>query len=251
LGQAKYTVQGTTRVAVRGFVELWSRCNERLAATLEKLLPAHLRLDGCHTFTSSIVPRLLSRGALVYDVGGGRTPTIDPAVKRCVGSLTVVGIDECLDELRAAPAGSYDRVVRANICSFRGPGDGDVVVCRSVLEHIDSPEKAIAGIASLLKPGGRAALFVPSRHAWYAKLNRLLPHDLKLRWIALLFPEKKSLSLFPASYCSCSTRELGEAAVRAGLRVLETRSFYQSSYFRVLFPLYCVCGDLGNFSGSQ
>lgn len=133
----------------------------------------------------------------MYDVGGGRTPVITPEVKRSL-ELTVVGIDCSLDELSAAPAGAYDRTVVADICSYRWLGDGDLVVCRNVLEHVSCADDALRAIASLLKPGGKAALFVPNRHSWYARLNRSLPHAFKVRCMAYFWPEKSETKLFPA-----------------------------------------------------
>ena len=210
-----------------------------LSLMVDARLPAELRVDGCQEFTRRIIPSLLRPRTLVYDVGGGRHPVIDVSVKRSL-QLTVVGVDYSEGELQAAPDGAYDDVIVGDICAFRGKADGDLVVCRSVLEHVTDSALALAGIASLLKPGGLAALFVPNRHAWYAKLNRILPHRLKVRLLSSLFPHKSPSDMFPARYAGCTPKEIVCAAARQGLEVEQTALFFTSSYFTCCFPLYLI-----------
>jgi SAM-dependent methyltransferase len=44
-------------------------------------------------------------------------------------------------------------------------GAYDAVICINVLEHLESPEKALAGFQRALRPGGYALLLVPA-HGW-------------------------------------------------------------------------------------
>ena len=64
-----------------------------------------------------------------------------------------------------APEGCYDRVIVADICRYRGTTEADLVICRAVLEHVVDADQALAGLASIAKPGGYLLLFIPSRNA--------------------------------------------------------------------------------------
>jgi SAM-dependent methyltransferase len=111
----------------------------------------------------------------VLDVGGGtgglavplaglghRVTVVDPspdalaALERRVAESdlagTVVGVQGELADL-AAGTGA---VVADQV---------DVVLCHGVLEQVDEPAAALAGVAAVLRPGGRASVLVANRHA--------------------------------------------------------------------------------------
>ncbi len=77
--------------------------------------------------------------------------------------LQVVGLDVDRRALVRARRGAYDETICADITEFRGREDADVVVCQSVLEHVLDMDRAIAGVASLLRPGECALVFAPCR----------------------------------------------------------------------------------------
>lgn len=89
-------------------------------------------LDGNGHFVDEFVPRYLFPGAVVYDIGGGKRPLIPPAKKHEM-ELQVIGLDVDAGELARAPAGAYDRTVCADIQTYRGVGNADVVICQAVL----------------------------------------------------------------------------------------------------------------------
>ena len=223
----------TTASGLRGFIE----SQRALSEDFDSLLPTHYSVDGHDDFMSSLIPRFLRSGATVYEVGGGKHPSIDLATKRKLG-LRVIGLDISASELAAAPKGIYDDTIAGDICNIRGAGDGDLIICKGVLEHVKDAECAFAGLQSLLKPGGVALLFVPSRNAVFSRLNRLLPESFKRRILFTIFPHKKTDSGFPAWYDRCTPRDFRELARLNGMEVLDEHHYYRSSYFSFFFPLY-------------
>lgn len=210
-----------------------------LARRFDRLLPPEFRLDGNRDFAGRLVPSLLCRGMLVYDVGGGKCPNIDQRRKRDL-DLSVVGLDIDAGELASAPEGAYDRTVCADITRYRGKCDADRVVCQALLEHVRDTGSALSAIAGILKPGGLALLFVPSRHAAYAALNRLLPEAGKRRLLYTIYPRSQPVQGFPAYYDRCTPAEIVELAGQCGL-ALESASFsYYSDYFSFCFPLHAL-----------
>ncbi|MDE3022001.1 MAG: class I SAM-dependent methyltransferase [Pseudomonadota bacterium] len=171
-------------------------------------------------------------------LGGGKQPFVSPEKKAAL-SLNVVGIDISQSELDIAPVGGYDETVCADIANVHGVGDGDLVICQAVLEHVKDTEGAMRSIASLLKPGGKA-FFVPSQNAVFARLNVLLPENLKRKILYGVYPNARAAQGFPSFYHKCTPDDFIDMAKHNGLTEVESRYYYISSYFSFLFPVYLI-----------
>ena len=202
------------------------------------LSPSYL-IDGNKDFINQMAPSYLLQGMKIYDVGGGKQPFVDVNKKNQL-SLTVVGIDISQSELSRAPIGGYDETVCADIANVQGKGDGDLVICQAVLEHVKDTEGAMRSIATLLKPGGKALIFVPSRNAIFARLNILLPESVKRKILFSVFPSTSVAQGFPSFYHKCTPNDFILMAKKNGLVAGESRYYYISSYFSFLFPVYLI-----------
>jgi SAM-dependent methyltransferase len=211
----------------------------QLTHRLDRLLPAEFQVDGNRDFLDHLVPGYLRPGALVYDVGGGKNPVIGSRIKTDLG-LKTVGLDIDDAELAAAPQGLYDETICADIAAYSGRGDADLVICQAVLEHVPDADRAIRAIASVLKPGGRALLFVPCRNAVYARLNLLLPEGMKRRILYGVFPEMRRDHGFPAYYNRCTPAGFDYVGRRHGLIPETRRLYFTSGYFRFCLPLHAA-----------
>jgi 2-polyprenyl-6-hydroxyphenyl methylase/3-demethylubiquinone-9 3-methyltransferase len=208
-----------------------------LAAMLDSWLPEDYRIDGNRYFIDQFFPRFLQHGQVVYDIGGGRHPIVTAEQKERYG-LTVIGVDISEAELSAAPVGLYDRTVSADITQFSGTGDADLVICQALLEHVKSTDRAFVAIAGILKPGGQALIFVPSRNAVFARLNLLLPERIKRAILYAIFPKAKEGQGFRSYYDRCTPPAFEAMAAAVGLLTVERHLFYKSSYFSFFLPLY-------------
>jgi 2-polyprenyl-6-hydroxyphenyl methylase/3-demethylubiquinone-9 3-methyltransferase len=220
---------------VRTFVHAQVNWSHRI----DRLLPDSLRIDGNREFLEAVVPQYLTQGAHIYDIGGGKNPVI-ACERKAALSLRVTGLDIDPRELSSAPDGSYDRVVCADISSFTGAGDADLVICQALLEHVADTESALRAIASILRPGGRALVFVPSRNAVYARLNMILPEGLKRAILFGIYPEMMRDHGFPAYYDRCTPAEFDEMARLHGLVREDRRLYFQSDYFRFCIPMHLL-----------
>jgi SAM-dependent methyltransferase len=178
----------------RRFIEFQTR----LSGRFDGLLPEGFRIDGNREFLDKLVPAFLQPRTVVYDVGGGENPVVGPERKTEL-DLRVIGVDIDGGELASAPAGSYDQTVCADISGYQGPEDGDPVICQALLEHVRDNGAALRAISTILKRGGRALIFVPSRNAVYARLNLLLPEALNRKILFTVFPETRRDHGFRAS----------------------------------------------------
>ena len=212
----------------------------RISAAFNRLLPLDLQVDGNRDFLDDFVWRYVRHGLVVWDVGGGKSPCFSPAKKAELG-LRVVGLDTSAAELSLAEPGSYDRTIVADLTTMESTHDeADLVICQAVLEHVKSTGSALSSIARILRPGGTALVFVPCRKAWYARLNLMLPDSIRLRLISLLTGERAVFHGFPPYYDRCTPEEFESMAASAGLSVVELKMYYESTYFRVAFPVYLL-----------
>jgi SAM-dependent methyltransferase len=235
----------------RRFVDTQIRWSRRFDSLF---VPEEMLVDGNRDFKDRLVPAHLAPGAVVYDVGGGKHPNIGQACKRQSG-LTVVGLDISEQELSSAPAGCYDRTVCADITQYRGSGEAGLVICDALLEHVRDTDGALEAMAGILKPGGKALLFVPSRRAVYAGINRLLPEPWK-RWLLFrIYPQAAGAQGFPAYYDGCTPAEIVARAARHGFAVETLRCYFHSPYFEFFLPLQAAwrCAQLllRGLSGEQ
>ena len=149
-------------------------------------------------------------------------------------------VDALAAGLTRAPAGLYDETICADITEYRGNGQADLVICQAVLEHVANTEKALRSIASCLKSGGKALLFVPSRNAVYARLNMIMPDSWRKWIIGKLMPESAHMRGFKAYYDRCTPGQFRTMADQCGFEVVDVKCYFISSYFSHFFPLYVL-----------
>jgi SAM-dependent methyltransferase len=219
---------------VRSFINM----NRRGSRAFDiMLIPERFRIDGNRDFIDNFAKKYIKPGLTVFDVGGGKQPYINRETKEMLG-LKVVGLDIDANELSRAPQGLYDDVICADITKFAGTGIADLLVCQALLEHVDDVSAAFKSIASILRPGGHAVIFVPSRNAVFARLNLLLPEKIK-RWVLFkIFPQAESDAGFPSYYDRCTPSEFRKLIKTNGLKEIEFRSYYESAYFSFFLPAH-------------
>jgi 2-polyprenyl-3-methyl-5-hydroxy-6-metoxy-1,4-benzoquinol methylase len=210
-----------------------------LSASFDRLLPKRFRIDGHKSFRNEVVWGYLRPGMWIYDVGGGKHPFIDPERKDLLG-LRVTGLDADAGELAHAPAGCYDDISCCDIAEYFGRGNADFVICQATLEHVRDNTRAMAAVASIVRPEGQAAIFAPSRYAAYARLHALLPDRVTRKILDFVYPSGRGSHGFRAYYDKCSIRELSALGHQNGLEVLSIHRYYCSNYFGIFFPAYVL-----------
>lgn len=182
------------------FFKAFGNANISLSQWFDRtFLSSSFLKDGNCDFIYDLAPSYLCQGMKIYDVGGGKQPFVSIEKKSDLG-LKIVGIDISQSELDRAPGGAYDEVLCGDIANIKGHADGDLVICQAVLEHVKDTEGAMRSVASLLKPGGKALIFVPSRNAIFARLNILLSEEIKRKLLYSVYPSARAAQGFPSFY---------------------------------------------------
>jgi len=211
--------------------------NRRFCVAFNQLLPVHLNVDGNAFFLRKMVPEILRSDIKMYDIGGGSLPCISESEK-VRHRIELVGFDISQDELDAAPPGLYDEKIVADLTRYRGRADADVIVCQSVLEHVQDNENSVAALATFLKPGGEIHIFVPCRNALFARLNLALPQSFKMRLLEYMHPGSGEHMGFPVRYDKCTPKKLGALLEKNGFEIVNRKLFWKSAYFNSFIPAF-------------
>jgi len=203
-------------------------------------LSSEYRIDGNTCFDSEFIAPFLHPRMTVIDVGGGKRPALSPDRKVAL-ELRVIGFDISKSELEAAPQGSYDATICADITRFVGEENADLAICSALMEHVSDVDKALRGIANMLKPGGLALIFIPCRNTLFARLNLLFSQNLKRKLLKWVFPESASKALgFRAYYDRCIPRQIELLAQKNGLMPEKVRLYFYTGYFEAFTPLHVL-----------
>ena len=214
------------------FVDL----NFKISRAFDRLLPAEMSVEGSQEYRRKLLPSILKPNSVVWDIGSGRYPMVSAALKSSLG-VRVTGLDLDKTELLAAPAGAYDHIVVADATTYSGSGDADLVVSHCCFEHLPDCAGAFGSVASMLRPGALAAIYQPSGNAVFAKLNLLLPEEVKRRLLRML-GANSGRGGWPAVYDRCTPAQFADLARGARLEVVDLRVFWISGYFMFFFPLH-------------
>jgi SAM-dependent methyltransferase len=110
----------------------------------------------------------------------------------------------------------------------------DLIASCWVLEHVAQPERFLAEVRRLLRPGGAfVALTINARHyvTWLTRCVQLLPHAVTQRVVRTLYGREPH-DTFPTYYRLNAPGQLRRAARGAGLEVGEVVRFANADYFR-------------------
>jgi SAM-dependent methyltransferase len=212
---------------IRAFIRL----NRRLCDRIQK----HLTYTYLQDDYVRVVTAHLRAGMTVLDVGAGKSTPF------AAEGVILIGCDISGDEI--CQNRSLTKAIVCDVSKHIGlpSASVDLVVSRSVIEHIPNVAQFHREAMRILKPGGKFIHVHPSRFAPFAILNSLLPNKLTKRLLAFLMPESLGIQGFPVVYDHCYPSAMRKLLTQSGFRVHEMRcQFYQSSYFNFFLPLFLL-----------
>ncbi len=176
-------------------------------------LTSYSGFSGFHDTMASVADA--HRPGSLLEIGAGRNPLLaDFAANR---NLSYAMNDIDAHEMSLSTASGTKLVFDIGDILPEGLPTFDLVVSRSVLEHVGDVEQALVNSTRLLSPTGVALHFYPTLYALPFLVNRLLPEDLSLRVLRLVAPrDEMARPKFPAKYDCCKSTHRTEAQL-AGL----------------------------------
>lgn len=222
--------------ALRAFLE----ANKQASRAVERRLPqAHDRVQRRY---ERVVADLMNErpGLVVVDVGGGRTCHVAKYADASQGTH-IVAVDISADELALNEDVEDTRVADVTKELPFADEEVDLIVSRSVIEHLPDTDAFFAHCARVLKPGGSTVHVFPSKYSPHSLANRALPRGVTKRLLYSIFPWSKGILGFPAYYDGTYADEVSRRLRKHGLEVVDVRvDYYQSEYYSFFFPAYLL-----------
>jgi len=227
------SAHATTSRLLRRFLD----ANTRLSARVDRRKDAELyaRYDA----EVAAVIEQLPAGALVVDLGGGRECSF--ASHLSTNGVRVVAVDVSADELARNTSVDETRVGDAARHLPFHDAEVDLLVSRTLLEHVDGVDAAAKNIARVLRPGGRTLHLVPGRYALFAVIARVVPFDVAKKLLHLLVPSARGVVEFEVFYDRTYPQALERVFTEAGFREVEAECTWdQAGYFHAIFPAFLL-----------
>ena len=169
------------------------------------------------------VDSLLAPGARVLlDAGCGRTV---PVLRKYIGKADrLVGVD--LVDFPDVP--SSIEAHKTNLATLPLPDSSvDVIMSRSVFEHLTDPDAVYREFMRVLRPGGRVVFLTANMWDYGTLVARLVPNRFHGR-IVRFAEGRAEEDTFPTAYKTNTRRDVDRLAHASGLEVEEFR--YLSQY---------------------
>lgn len=214
--------------------------NHKLCDKIEPHLP-QAQTDLFSLYEKIVAQHMNSRPEqTLVDVGGGRSCAFakdrDPAKR-----AKIIAVDVSAEELKHNTDVQEKRV--ANIAEGLpfGAEEIDLIVSRSVLEHLEKLDEFVADSRRVVKKGGYFIHLLPSKFAPFSILNQALPQALSRKAVHFFIPESKGICGFPAFYKNCYYSGINSLFKRHGFKIINIHlSYYQSPYFKSFAPLFLL-----------
>ena len=173
-------------------------------------------------------------------MGGGRTCSFAELLP-AGHDLSIVAVDLSPDELAANTTAK--RTIVADVSRELPFADGelDLLVSRTLLEHVSDVQGAARQFARVLKPGAHTIHLLPCRYALFAIFARVIPFAIAKRMVHFAIPGSRGVVEFDVVYDRGHPAALAEAFTAAGFReVTVDCTWDQTDYFQSLLPLFAL-----------
>lgn len=185
-----------------------------MTALSERLLARYYR-NSPHPYKlfERAVEARLSADAVLLDAGAGRTV---PVLRKYLGRVRrLIGVE--LVAFTDVPAGI--ETYNTDLAHLPLPdGVVDIIISRSVFEHLADPQAVYAEFSRVLRPGGVIIFLTANMWDYGTLIARLVPNRFHARIVAKV-EGRAAEDTFPTEYRTNTRRDVERLALRAGLKV--------------------------------
>lgn len=172
---------------------------------------------------TDLIQKHLRPGQRLLDAGCGRY------MKFCnqfSSTAHVVGID--LETTLETDNSRPPFGIRGDIGHLPFPsGYFDMVISRSVVEHLEDPARVFREFARVLRPGGKAIVITPNKYDYVSLIAAITPYKLHRYLVSRIFGVSED-DVFPTLYRANTQRSIRKAFQSAGFqpKQLDTINHY-------------------------
>ena len=155
----------------------------------------------------------LSADAVLLDAGAGRTV---PVLRKYLGrARRLIGVE--LVAFTDVPVGI--ETYNTDLAHLPLPDAVvDIIISRSVFEHLADPQAVYAEFSRVLRPGGVVIFLTANMWDYGTLIARLVPNRFHARIVAKV-EGRAAEDTFPTEYRTNTRRDVERLALRAGLKV--------------------------------
>jgi SAM-dependent methyltransferase len=186
-----------------------------------------------------VIRRYLRPGARLLDAGCGRYLRF---CRQFTSIADVVGVD--LETTFETDNRRRPFAVRGDIGALPfAPAHFDMVISRSVVEHLEHPARVFQEFFRVLRPGGTIVLITPNKYDYVSLIAAVTPYWLHRSLVSRIFRIPAD-DVFPTLYRANTLRAMRRAMTSAGLveRELDTINHYPA--YLMFSPLLFRAGVL-------
>ena len=178
--------------------------------------------------------------SIVLDAGCGRSA---PVLQKLVGyGKYLIGIDVC--GLQKAKGNDSLYLLKSDLQTISLRDNSvDVVISRSVLEHIGNPEKAYREIHRILKPEGHFIFLTPNFYDYASLLAKMIPNRFHSR-IVRPTEGRNEDDTFPIYYRPNTERDIKKLAKTTGFEVTLIDYLGQYPSYFIFNPMLFIFGTV-------
>src|SRR4030095_11588406 len=193
--------------------------------------------DAIHPYAifEDLVKRHLTSDKTLLDAGCGHRAAV---LRKVVGvAEEVIGVD-LVGFVQSVPGGT---LLKRNLTDSRLPdGSVDVVMSRSVMEHIADPVAMYREMSRILRPNGYFIFLTGNMWDYSAMIAKLIPNRYH-PWIVARTQGRAERDTFPVEYKTNTRRGVTKYAAGAGLRIVSFDYVGQyPAYFMFNGPLFLL-----------
>lgn len=206
-----------------------------LADRLRKRYYSHLP-HPYQLFEDAAARLLPASGGVLLDAGCGRgVPVLRKYLGRCE---RLIGVD--LVEFTDVPAGI--ETYRTDLATLPlADASVDLIISRSVFEHLVEPAAVYAEMARVLRPGGRILFLTANMWDYGTLVARMVPNRFHAKVVKAV-EGRDEQDTFPTAYRSNTRADVQRLAGGAGLRV-------QAFEYLSQYPNYLMFSGVAFFLG--
>jgi SAM-dependent methyltransferase len=176
---------------------------------------------------AGLVRRYLRPESRLLDVGCGRGGLVEQLGHPL---HQVVGVDPDVVSLREHRL-PLPRAAALSLALPLAAGRFDVAFASWLLEHLEEPERDLAEVSRVLRPGGVFIFITPNRLHPLVSLNRLSGRVSRLQqWLVAGLYGRAAADTFPAYYRANTAADLQRLAGGSGLRLVEWQAIADPTY---------------------
>ncbi len=187
----------------------------------------------------SAIRRHLQPGQRLLDAGCGRY------LKFCrefstIARVTGIDIEPVLETHNAtAPFG-----VRGDIGTLPFPSTHfDMIISRSVVEHLEDPDQVFREFYRVLRPGGKVVLITPNKYDYVSLIAAFTPYWVHRTLVSRIF-QVPADDVFPTLYRANTISSLRKALLAAGFESVELEAINHHPAYLSFSPVLYRLGIL-------